>query len=210
MTVSAPLERTWSLLTDLPLIAPCMPGAELVRVDGEDYHGVVKVKVGPIAAAYKGTARFVERDAVRRRAVLRAQGRDSRGQGNASATVSVVLSEDGDKTLVDIHTDLVVSGKVAQFGRSVMADVSAKLLTQFAERLETTMLQGSERAPEETDAVGSPEEEAVPARASGSRSATEAVDLLDVAGASVLRRVIPVGALALTLVVLAWSRRRRD
>ena len=139
-TVNTPIDRAWAVLTDVERIAPCMPGAELTEVDGDTYHGLVKVKVGPITAQYKGTASFVEKDEAAHRAVLKAAGRDARGQGNASATVTAVMTEQGDGTRVEITTDMTVSGRVAQFGRGVMADVTARLLQQFVGNLETNVL----------------------------------------------------------------------
>ena len=121
--------RAWQVLTDLERIAPCMPGAQLQEVEGDEYRGIVKVKVGPITAQYKGVARIVAVTARRRRLVLRAEGRETRGQGNANALITANLGADGDGTDVTINTDLTVTGKVAQFGRGVLADVSAKLLT---------------------------------------------------------------------------------
>jgi carbon monoxide dehydrogenase subunit G len=139
-TVNTPIDRAWAVLTDVERIAPCMPGAELTEVDGDTYHGLVKVKVGPITALYKGTASFVEKDEAAHRAVLKAAGRDARGQGNASATVTAVMTEQGDGTRVTIATNMTVSGRVAQFGRGIMADVTAKLLQQFVGNLEANVL----------------------------------------------------------------------
>jgi uncharacterized protein len=139
-TVSVPVERAWEVLTDVQRIAPCMPGAELTEVDGDNYHGLVKVKVGPITAQYKGIASFAERDEAAHRVVLKANGRDARGQGNASATVTAVMAAEGASTTVSIVTDLSISGRVAQFGRGVMGDVSAKLLEQFVRNLEADVL----------------------------------------------------------------------
>jgi len=139
-TVGVAVERAWRVLTDVEGIAPCMPGAELQEVAGDEYRGIVKVKVGPITAQYKGSARFVELDEGGRRAVLRAEGRDTRGQGNANATITATLAPDGDGTRVSVVTDLAVTGRVAQFGRGVLADVSAKLLGQFVTCLESTVL----------------------------------------------------------------------
>jgi carbon monoxide dehydrogenase subunit G len=139
-TVGVPTEQAWALLTDVERIAPCMPGAELQEVEGDEYRGVVKVKVGPITAQYKGRASFVERDVPGLRAVLKAEGRETRGQGNASATISASLHPDPGGTRVAIVTDLAVTGRVAQFGRGVLADVSSKLLGQFVDCLETTVL----------------------------------------------------------------------
>jgi uncharacterized protein len=139
-TVGVPVERAWSVLTDVELIAPCLPGAQLQEIEGDEYRGIVKVKVGPITAQYKGAARFLERDEAARRAVLRAEGRDTRGQGNASATITAQLRPDGDGTAVSVVTDLTITGRVAQFGRGVLADVSSKLLGQFVDCLETKLL----------------------------------------------------------------------
>ncbi len=116
-TVTTPVDQAWAVLTDIERIAPCMPGAELTEVDGDTYHGVVKVKVGPITALYKGTASFVEKDEAAHRVVLKAAGRDTRGQGNASATVTAVMTGAPHGTRVEIATDMTVSGRVAQFGR---------------------------------------------------------------------------------------------
>ncbi len=146
-TVPVPVDEAWRVLLDIERIAPCMPGAELQEVNGDEYSGVVKVKVGPITAQYKGKAAFQEKDEAGRRLVLRAEGRDTRGAGNANATITATLTPDGDGTKVDVVTDLTVTGKVAQFGRGVLADVSAKLLSQFVLCLEDTVL-GSAPAPE--------------------------------------------------------------
>ena len=138
--VALPIERAWGVLTDVEKIAPCLPGAQLQEVEGDEYRGVVKVKVGPITAQYKGQAKFLSLDPEARVAVLRAEGRETRGQGNANATITAVLTPDGEGTAVSITTDLTVTGRVAQFGRGVLADVSAKLLDQFVVDLEKTVL----------------------------------------------------------------------
>ena len=135
-TVPVPVERAWEVLTDVELIAPCLPGAQLQEVEGDEYRGIVKVKVGPITAQYKGAATFQEQDEAARRLVLKAEGRDTRGQGSASALITVNMQEQAGSTHVTVDTDLTIKGKVAQFGRGMIADVSAKLLTQFVECLE--------------------------------------------------------------------------
>jgi carbon monoxide dehydrogenase subunit G len=140
--VGVPVEQAWEVLTDVERIAPCMPGAQLQEIEGDEYRGIVKVKVGPITAQYKGAARFVEQDEVAHRAVLRAEGRETRGQGNANATITAQLEADGDGTKISVATDLTITGRVAQFGRGVLADVSSKLLGQFADCLETKLLAG--------------------------------------------------------------------
>jgi carbon monoxide dehydrogenase subunit G len=148
--VDVPVEEAWRVLLDVERIAPCMPGAQLQEIEGDEYRGVVKVKVGPITAQYKGAARIIEADEAARRIVLKGEGRDTRGQGNASATVTVLLVPDGTGTQVSVDTDLNVTGKVAQFGRGVMADVSSKLLGQFADNLKQDVLTG---APTQASAV---------------------------------------------------------
>jgi carbon monoxide dehydrogenase subunit G len=142
--VGVPVERAWEVLTDVERIAPCMPGAQLQEIEGDEYRGIVKVKVGPITAQYKGAARFAEQDEAGHRAVLRAEGRETRGQGNARATITAQLEPDGDGTKISVVTDLTITGRVAQFGRGVLADVSTKLLGQFADCLETKLLAGEE------------------------------------------------------------------
>lgn len=133
--VGVPVPETWKLLTDVERIAPMLPGAQLQEVEGDEYRGIVKVKVGPITAQYKGVATFVERDEAAGRVAIKASGRDTRGQGNASAVITATMTPDGDATHVSVVTDLTVTGKVAQFGRGVLADVSAKLMGQFVDAL---------------------------------------------------------------------------
>jgi carbon monoxide dehydrogenase subunit G len=141
------VDEAWVLLTDVERIAPCMPGAELKEIDGDEYRGVVKVKVGPITAQYKGKATFVEKDDAAHKAVLRAEGRDTRGQGNANATITATLVSEGGGTRVKVVTDLAITGRAAQFGRGVMADVSTKLLGQFVSCLEKNVLGADRDAP---------------------------------------------------------------
>lgn len=135
-TVPVPVERAWEVLTDVELIAPCLPGAQLQEIEGDEYRGVVKVKVGPITAQYKGAATFQEQDEAARKLVLKAEGRDTRGQGSASALITVNMSEQSGQTHVTVDTDLTIKGKVAQFGRGMIADVSAKLMDEFVHCLE--------------------------------------------------------------------------
>ncbi len=142
------VDEAWKVLLDVERIAPCMPGAQLQEVEGDEYRGIVKVKVGPITAQYKGVAKITEANEATRTVVLQAEGRDTRGQGTASATVTATLTPDDSGTVVHIDTDLNVTGKVAQFGRGVMADVSSKLLGQFAQNLERDVLSGDPPATE--------------------------------------------------------------
>jgi carbon monoxide dehydrogenase subunit G len=133
--VPATPEVAWEVLTDLERIAPCLPGAQLTGREGDRFLGSVKVKVGPITAAYRGEARFEELDPERRVAVLRAEGREQRGQGRAHAVVTATMTPQGEGTHVDVVADLQVQGRVAQFGRGVLQDVSAQLMAEFARQL---------------------------------------------------------------------------
>jgi carbon monoxide dehydrogenase subunit G len=226
--VDVPVEQAWNVLLDVERIAPCMPGAQLQEVEGDEYRGIVKVKVGPITAQYKGVARIVETDEVAHRIVIRAEGRDTRGQGNANATVTATLAPDGDATTVGIDTDLQVTGKVAQFGRGVMADVSSKLLGQFVECLHSKVLTGDgpdarAAAPAATPAAPTtpaapeirsaptetPAEPSTPAASPGVRKIdapeAQAVDLGRVAGGAVAKRVVPVVVVAAVVIgVVIW------
>src|SRR3954469_8007089 len=174
--VGVPLHEAWTLLTDVERIAPCMPGAELQEIEGDEYRGIVKVKVGPITAQYKGKATFVERDEAGGKAVLRAEGRDTRGQGNANATITATLTPDGEGTRVTVVTDLTVTGKVAQFGRGVMADVSAKLLGQFVDCLHTTVLAGDDASPAAEEAAARTPEAPTAAAPPAPEASTEVAD----------------------------------
>ncbi|MFM8973910.1 MAG: SRPBCC family protein [Actinomycetota bacterium] len=138
--VSTAIEDTWRVLLDIERIAPCLPGAQLQEIEGDEYRGIVKVKVGPITAQYKGSAHLTEVDEADRRIVIDAAGRDTRGQGNAKAKIVVTMRPEGAGTAVDIVTDLAITGKVAQFGRGELADVSGKLVGQFVENLERDVL----------------------------------------------------------------------
>lgn len=240
--VDLPVEETWRVLMDIERIAPCLPGAQLQEIAGEEYRGVVKVKVGPITAQYKGAARFESRDEATHTAVIVGTGRDTRGQGNASATIRMQLAADGAGTAVTIDTDLSITGKVAQFGRGVMADVSAKLLAQFVENLERDVLSAPEvdltvadapaeppapvaAAPEVTTPPAPPSDPALgaPPKNNGAMTGDGAVtvrtidapeaapvDLLEMGGTPVLKRLLPiVGVVAVLLVLGLLARRRR-
>ena len=139
--VKAPIDVAWATLTDLARIAPCLPGATLTSIEGDIYKGHVTVKVGPIVAKFGGQAIFQERDDAAHRAVLKGEGRDSTGKGNASAIITAQLeSVDANTTRCTVNTDLTITGKIAQFGRGALADVSDKLLKQFVVNLESTVL----------------------------------------------------------------------
>ena len=134
-TVPVPPDRAWEVLLDVERIAPCMPGATVEEFDGEVVTGRIKVKVGPVSLTYRGTAKFTERDPDARVVVVDASGKETRGAGTASAAIRATLEPSGEGTQVSIHTTMNVTGRPAQFGRGVIAEVSGKLLEKFAENL---------------------------------------------------------------------------
>jgi carbon monoxide dehydrogenase subunit G len=219
--VSTSIDDTWKVLLDIEGIAPCLPGAQLQEVDGAQYRGVVKVKVGPITAQYKGTATLAEVDEATHRILIDAAGRDTRGQGNAKATIVVTMTEDTAGTRVDVVTDLAITGKVAQFGRGVLDDVSAKLLRQFVENLERDVLSSSTPERPDTPTDGDPPASTFssePPTSNGAAASAgprrvqspdaQPIDLLDVAGISTARRLVPIGIGAFVLFVV-WRLLRK-
>jgi carbon monoxide dehydrogenase subunit G len=137
-TVPVPPEQAWDVLLDVETIAPCMPGASVLSVDGDEIQGQVKVKLGPLSLTYKGTAKFTEKDQETHTIAIEASGKETRGAGTASANVTATLKpgDTGAETVVSIHTSLNVTGRPAQFGRSLLPEVSGKLIQQFATNLE--------------------------------------------------------------------------
>jgi hypothetical protein len=207
--VKASLEETWRVLTDLERLAPHMPGAELTGREGEAFKGRVKVKLGPVLAQYEGKASFLERDDAAKRGVLRAEGRETKGQGNAKATVTASLAETPEGTRVTVETDLAIVGRLAQMGRGLIAEVSGKLLGEFVANLERDLAGRAAPAPKPASAAADgPRAGAAPTLAPGaSASPREAapVDLLAAAGAPVLKRVLPLAvALALLAAAVWW------
>ena len=208
-TVDTPDDKAWTLLTNIAEIAPCLPGANLTGEEGGVYTGTVKVKVGPVTAEYKGTAEFVEKDDVAHKAVINGKGRDSRGAGNAQAIITAEMEQVGDQTRVDIVTDLKISGKVAQFGRGVMQDVSEKLLGQFADCLAAKLDDpgSAEEEVTETHSMAATMISPPPVSAPVSEGADdeEVLDLLDVAGGAVAKRAIPTALTAAAVIAfIIW------
>jgi carbon monoxide dehydrogenase subunit G len=143
-TVPAHVDAVWELLLDVERVVPCMPGAELIeRKDDDTYAGKVNIKVGPIAMSFKGEATFEEIDQPNRTIKLKASGKEARGRGGAQASVLSQLEELDSGTQVNITTTLQLSGTVAQFGRGMVADISTKLVSQFADCLAAQMGPGA-------------------------------------------------------------------
>jgi carbon monoxide dehydrogenase subunit G len=188
-TVPVPVDDAWRALLDIERVAPCMPGATVEDYDGKTVNGSVKVKVGPITVTYKGTAVFEEQDESARRMVLIASGRETRGQGTARATVTSTLTEqDAGGTVVSVRTDLTVTGRPAQFGRGVMAEVGDRIIGQFAQNLAAQLGEKPQDTPPEP--------------------ADEPLDLFRAAGVPVAKRAA-VAVASVVVLALLFSRIRR-
>lgn len=231
--VPVPVAQAWQVLLDVQRIAPCMPGATVDRVEGDEIAGRVKVKVGPVMMSYAGTARFVEKDEQGRRLTIEGSGRETRGSGTAAATIEARLYEQESSTRVTVRTDLNVTGKPAQFGRGVMADVAGKLIDQFAACLADlvgapTMAEAAQTtgvaapgtpaeapartmAPEPERATAAPAAPQAQPRPSPPAQAQEAIDLVGALGMPVLKQLAPalVGLMLGFLLGSVLGRRRR-
>lgn len=236
-TVDAPPAQAWDVLLDVERVAPCLPGAALDGGDGTEFSGTMTVKLGPVTSRYRGTVRIEEADVQGRRAVLRAEGRDARGNGTAAATITTRLEPAADGTRVRVETDLAVSGPAAQFGRGVMQDVSGKLMGEFAACLAEELgssgastiafgaaagngagARGGRIAYEETEVgalpVGPAGDAALAAAAPAPRRERRSAEVLDLGAASraaVAKRAVPALAVAglAAAAVVTWVRRRR-
>jgi carbon monoxide dehydrogenase subunit G len=133
--IRATVEEVWPLLLDIERVAPCLPGASITDNENGEHHGVIEVRLGPITARYKGVVAIESADEAAREVVMRARGKDARGQGTATARIKSALTAIEDGTQVVVETDLQISGPVAQIGRGVMQSVSAKMMSEFASRL---------------------------------------------------------------------------
>jgi carbon monoxide dehydrogenase subunit G len=211
-TVNVPVDDAWRILTDVERIAPCLPGAQLQEIEGDTYRGAVKVKVGPIQAQFKGQANFIERNEETHHIVLKGEGRDIGGKGNASAIITADLTAVTESsTSVVVNTDLSITGKVAQFGRGTMADISNKLLAQFVENLNVLIAEQPATSPA-TPAV--PDAEIPAAAPTGAPEATtsepvvrkidapeaEALNLLSVSTGAIAKRAIPVAIVVVAVL----------
>ncbi|MDG4669299.1 SRPBCC family protein [Mycobacterium sp. 236(2023)] len=208
--IDADLDQTWNLLTDLERIMPCMPGAALDGIEGDNYLGNVKIKVGPIGAHFRGTARFAQKDDATYSAVITAAGKDPKGQAAANAQIHARLEPvTQTRTRVLIDTDLDISGRMAQFGRGAIADVSNRLIGQFVNNISGLLTQP-------TGGVGG----AAPTATSGAAPAAPAFAPAPAAEASMnpLEFVLPMikdrygqaligGALGFALSWLVFGRR---
>jgi uncharacterized protein len=213
--VSAPVQQAWEAMLDLERIAPCLPGASIDEASDEEYQGTMAIKLGPISARYRGTVNIEEADEENHRAVMRANGKETRGQGSASATITSTLYEENGNTRVHVETDMQVAGRVAQFGRGIMQDVAEELMGRFSTCLEQEIVgngaeeepeQPTEERPERADEAATSEQEAastqtgasVDGRQEGHRSRASSpreVEPLDLGGISrgaLVKRAVPV------------------
>ena len=228
-TVPVPPEQAWDVLLDVERIAPCMPGASVLSVSGDEIEGQVKVKLGPLSLSYKGTAKFTEKDLASHTIAIEATGKETRGAGTASATVHASLKPDDaeGQTTVSIHTSLNVTGRPAQFGRSLLPEVSGKLIQQFATNLEamiTADTAASSAAPAAdeagTDGTGTDGATAEPGQApTGTAPAAvtpaapvvrqeESLNALTFVVVPILKRLIPIAAAAAAIAVVVRRLRR--
>ncbi len=235
-TVPVPPEHAWDVLLDVERIAPCMPGASVTSVDGDEIAGQVKVKLGPLSLSYKGTAKFTQKDQDNHTIAIEASGKETRGAGTASATVHAGLkpTDTEGATLVSIHTSLNVTGRPAQFGRSLLPEVSGKLIAQFADNLHA-LIAADGAAPTgaapAADSTAAPSGEAAAAAAVGVTEATEtaspvtvrtptepsvilpqqedSLNLIKLVGFPILKRVVPMVAGAALLAILGRLLRNK-
>jgi uncharacterized protein len=221
-TVNRPIDEAWPIICDIERIAPCLPGAQLEEIEGELYRGRVKVKLGAVATHFKGEAKFVERDDEAHTAKLNAKGRDTGGRGNAEADIHAVAEAlSPTSTKCTVTADLHITGKVAQFGRGIMGDVSKKLMDQFASNLNTMLDEqgptpmAADEATTTTPADVEPEATAEPSMSAPAAPtvrkingpAAEPIDVAGMAGAAVLKRAVPVVAILLLLLLLVRRKR---
>ena len=229
-TVPVPPEQAWDVLLDVERIAPCMPGASVTSVEGDEIEGQVKVKLGPLSLTYKGTAKFTDKDQAGHAISIEATGKETRGSGTASATVRAILTpgDGAGQTLVSIHTSLNVTGKPAQFGRSLLPEVSGKLIQQFATNLEAMINADSAAAagtaaPEAGDAGadeatatgGQAAADSAPTAPAAARPAApvvqqeESLNAFKFVVVPILKRLIPVAAAGAAIAVVVRRLRRR-
>lgn len=202
-TVPVAIAEAWNVLTNVERIAPCLPGAQLQEVEGETYRGAVKVKVGPIQAQFKGQASFVEKDDTNYKVVLKGEGRDTGGKGNASAVITAQLTAiDANSTQVNVNTDLSITGKVAQFGRGALADVSDKLLAQFSDNLNALIASEPAAAAAPAPAPAASTGDGQPAVRKIDGPEVAPINLIEAAGGTIVKRALPVIAGIAVLVLL--------
>ena len=221
-TIAAPIGTVWQALLDPERVAPCFPGATITSASGDEFAGMVKVRLGPISLQYRGSGRFTGTDEAAHRTTIEASGTAAGGQGTAAAKVHASLAENGQGTTVSVVTDLTITGRPAQFGRGLIEDVGKKIIGQFADCLSTTLGSAEEPEPAASPPAATPTQPTAAPPAARPVAAQPApprlvpppvadeIDLLDAAGGAVAKRAIPAAAgLIVLALVLRWLRRRR-
>lgn len=216
--VPADIETTFTTLSDLERVAPCMPGAQLDKVEGGSYHGRMKVKVGPVSIGYSGTADLVEVDEAEKRISIHAAGKEMKSSGKAEADVTAQLTADGDETVVSVVTNIDVTGNAATVGRSALPEVTGRIIQQFAKRLEGVLaaddapggdVEASSPVSPTSGAVVGSSGSAVTNGSSAPLDDDNSLDLWSVVGPTVMKRLVPiVGALGVAVIIWVCSRRR--
>jgi uncharacterized protein len=201
----------WSALLDVERIAPCLPGAAITgKGAGDEYEGMMRVKLGPVTSTFKGTLEITEADEATHRVVLRAAARDVSGRGAAGATITSVLARTGAGTRVQLRTELTLAGTAGQFGRAVVEDVSQKLVRDFAARLAAEIEHPAAAA--QTVALDGVSQSIPCESATAYNAATTRQDALDLTAAgkdALRRRLAPAGAGLVGLLIVFLATRVR-
>ncbi|MGK8486458.1 SRPBCC family protein [Nocardia asiatica] len=211
-TIPVPAAQAWQVLLDLERIAPCVPGATITSRDGDDFHGKIKVKLGPVGLSYSGVIKVVSQDEAAGIAVLEGRGRETRGNGTAKATITCRLVESGATTDVFVDTDLAITGKPAQFGRGALADVAGTLIGQFATNLaaEITASAQPAPAPDAQPRVLPAAPDAASSTRNAQRASAEPIDLLQAAGAGSATRLGGLAFAGVLVLLFALLLRKRS
>jgi carbon monoxide dehydrogenase subunit G len=203
--VPADIDTAWQTLLDVEAVAPCMPGATLTSFDGDSFTADVKVKLGPVLMTFGGAGKFVRKDEATHYAVIEASGKEKKGAGSASAVITAsLISEGPQSTRATVVTDLTVTGKAAQFGRGVMADVSKRLVDQFAGNLEQVIVARKGEATAEAAAAAGGSTPVVTAPAPAPVMKNDALNLGSAAAVPVLKRLVPVVVGVIVVGGLIW------
>ncbi|MGA6206672.1 SRPBCC family protein [Nocardia testacea] len=207
--IPVPAADAWPVLLDLERIAPCVPGALLTSRDGADFHGKIKVKLGPVGLTYNGIIKVVSQDETAKVAVLEGGGREARGNGTAKAVITCRLVESEGVTDVFVDTDLAITGKPAQFGRGALADVAGSLIGTFADNLAAEITAAAPGTAPPTAPEAAPEPGPASVTRLTPRQAAEPIDLMAAAGVTAERQLLlGLGAAVVVLLLLLVRRRR--
>jgi len=209
MLIDAPADRAWALLTDLEHVAALMPGAALDGAEGDDLTGTMSVKVGPIMVRYRGAARIQDLDATGYRAVISARGADDVGQGQVHTTITARLTPQGAGTRVLVDSDIHISGRLAQFGRGALADVSARLMAEFVRNVNAALAEAPSAAASGTPTSGTASPATADPATAGGQQPAASLDQGRILAPVLARRALPVLAGAvLGALVTRWLTRR--